>query len=134
MTHEPVAIQEYTVQQSATYHNLSVSPCGFIVCKEYPFLGATPDGCVCCSSSTEPDGFLEVKCPYTQHDMTPFDAYRTPGFCCELQQTGSILSIRLRRSHRYYAQVQGQMAAGNQKWCDFVIYTRQGIAINYDPD
>ena len=94
-----------------------------------PFLGATPDGCVYSPSSTEPHGFLEVKCPYSQRDMMPLDACAAPGFCCEVQQASS-LGIKLRRTHQYYyAQVQGQMAVGNRKWCDFVIYTKRGIAI-----
>ena len=37
------------------------------VCKDYPFLGATPDGTVYDPSNlAHPFGFLEVKCPYSE--------------------------------------------------------------------
>ena len=42
----------------------------------------------------------------------------------------------LKKSHIYYAQVQGQMGIGERLWCDFVIYTCKGITIeriNFDP-
>ena len=44
--------------------------------------------------------------------------------------------LQLRRSHVYYCQTQGQMAITKRKWCDFVIYTTKGIAvqtIEFDP-
>ena len=36
-------------------------------------------------------------------------------------------SIKFR--HVYYAQVQGQIAITDRKWCDFVVYTSKGISI-----
>ena len=30
--------------------------------------------------------------------------------------------VKLKESHQYYAQVQGQIRA----WCDFVVYTQEG--------
>ena len=70
-------------------------------------------------------GFLEVKCPYSHRDHTYTEACAMPGFCCELDthSDGSQL-IKLRHSHPYYAQVQSQMAVGDQLWCDFVTYTK----------
>lgn len=38
--------------------------------------------------------------------------------------------VVLKRTHVYFAQVQGQMAIGNRPWCDFVIYTTKGVSIH----
>ena len=35
----------------------------------------------------------------------------------------------LKLTHPYYARIQGQMAVGGRNWCDFVIYTTQGISV-----
>ena len=37
-------------------------------------------------------------------------------FCLEMSDQGP----RLRRDHKYYAQVQGEMALMSCSWCDFV--------------
>ena len=53
-------------QQSHGHPQLTVSPSGFLVSSDHPFLGASPDGAVYDPSSTQyPFGFLEIKCPYT---------------------------------------------------------------------
>ena len=60
----------------------------------------------------------------------PVDAARASDFCSKVvtNQDGRS-SIELKRTHSYYAQVQGQMAITERKWCDFVIYTSKGISI-----
>ena len=35
----------------------------------------------------------------------------------------------LKRNHKYYFQVQGQMGITGAKWCDFVTYTFKGMVI-----
>ena len=125
--HESVALQKYVEFQHSTGDpNLSVCPSGFIVCSDYPFLGASPDGAVFSPALPDPHGYLEIKCPYNQRNMTPLDACTSAEFCCELGEDGQ---MKLRRSHHYYAQVQGQMAIGKRNWCDFVIYTQKNIAV-----
>ena len=68
-----------------------------------------------------------VKCPYTARDLTPADACALPGFCCALDPANG--QLKLKQNHHYFAQVQGQMAIGARPWCDFVVYTRQGIHV-----
>ena len=63
---EAKAIMQYIDFQHANGHfNLMVTQSGFLINKEYPFLGASPDGAVYDLSSDQPFGFLEVKCPYS---------------------------------------------------------------------
>ena len=124
---EPNACQQYVSHQLGHGHqHLTVSPSGFLVCETYPFLGASPDGAVYDPSNTnQPFGFLEIKCLYSQRNMTPADACSSSGFCCSIVDG----KLSLRRNHPYYTQVQGQMAVGERPWCDFVIYTKRGISI-----
>lgn len=126
---EPKAREEYVAYQHIHGHgDLAVSPSGFIVSSSHPFLGASPDGAVYDPSNCqEPFGFLEIKCPYTARNISPKDACSDSGFSCIVDEnTGCLL---LKQNHAYFAQVQGQMAIGGRPWCDFVIYTSQGISV-----
>lgn len=40
---------------------------------------------------------------------------------------------RLKESHPYYAQVQGQMGVTGAMWCDFIVYTNVGIYVQRIP-
>ena len=100
---------------------------GFNICQQYPFLGATPDGGVYDPTNVQhPFGLLEVKCPFIHKEHTPIEACSDSKFCCELNDG----MIKLKNSHSYFCQIQGQMAICKRQWCDFVIYTTKGIAIN----
>lgn len=129
---EPLAKEAYvSFQHEQGKHGLTLGPCGFLICESHPFLGATPDGTVYDpSSSQQPFGFLEVKCPYLNRDCTPSEACSSPGFCCTLQSSADGCQLpMLRKNHPYYAQIQGQMAVGERPWCDFVIFTKKGISV-----
>ena len=77
---ESRAIQAYIEhKQSCGISELTVGPCGFFICDNYPFLGATPDGTVYDpSNAIHPFGFLEVKCPYSHRDCSPAEACAIP--------------------------------------------------------
>ena len=130
---EQVAIREYTAHQHSHGHpNLFLSPSGFYVHPYYPYLGASPDGAVYDpSSSQQPFGFLEVKCPYSIRQMSPVEACSAPGFFCTLDRL--TCQPKLKENHAYFAQVQGQMGLGEHLWCDFVVYTEKGISIQRIP-
>lgn len=125
---EAIAISKYVEHQSIHGHaNLVVSSSGLIVCKTHPFLAASPDGAVYDpSDAAQPLGYVEVKCPFSQRNATPVHACSSPEFCCALDESGQ---PKLKRSHNYFAQVQGQMAIGQRPWCDFVVYTTKGLII-----
>ena len=46
------------------------------------------------------------------------------------ESTDGTKQVALKREHPYFAQVQGQMAVGERPWCDFVIYTSQGLSVH----
>ena len=85
-----------------------VSPCGIFINTEFPFLGATPDGSVYDPNELElPYGYLEVRCPYSVRDRTPEEACLASNFYCNLDYTRK---LKLKETHQYFVQVQGQMA------------------------
>ena len=124
---EKCAIKEYiSYQHSIGHKDLFVTPSGVIINPHFSFLGASPDGAVYDPSNLqEPFGFLEVKCPYTCSNVTPIEACSKSGFYCKAMDG----KLKLKESHYYYAQVQGQMAVGERPWCDFVVFTLKGISV-----
>ena len=125
---EGVAIKKYTEHQQTNGHpDLVVSASGFHVNPAFSFLGASPDGAVYDPSDNEkPFGFLEVKCPYSAKEVDPTAACAKSSFFCDLDAGGL---PQLKKTHAYYAQVQGQMAIGERPWCDFVVYTNKGLTV-----
>ena len=72
----------------------------------------------------QPYRYLEVKCPYSVRDRTPEEACSASNFYCNLRK------LKLKETHQYFAQVQGQMAIGERMWCDFVVYTQKIVVLN----
>lgn len=99
-------------------------------CEEYPFLGASPDAAVYDTSCECAFGLAEVKCPYSIRNVIPAEACEKPDFFCTLSPNSTPM---LKRTHPYFAQVQGQMAIANRTWCDFVVFTTKGLSIERIP-
>lgn len=52
------------------------------------------------------------------------DAFKHSYFCYKLAtQPDETSTVELKHTHPYYAQIQGQLAVTERKWCDFVIFT-----------
>ena len=123
--YEPVALLEYQKFMQNRKTPVKVLPCGLVVSVSYPYLAATPDGKVVDPGCTQVFGIVEVKCPLTKFNVTPLDACSDSSFCMEADNT----SCKLKESHQYFAQVQGQMGVTGAMWCDFVVYTKKGIHV-----
>ncbi len=127
---EPIALKSYVDHQTSTGHaGLVAVRAGFVVCEDPPFLGASPDAYVHEMDAVEQFGLAEIKCPYKYRDLSPEDAAKNSDFCCTLGTLAGRKTLHLKRSHQYYSQVQGQLAITQRRWCDFVIYTNQGISV-----
>ena len=102
----------------------TVGLCGLVVNPSLPWLGASPDAIV--HDTLEPSvGLLEIKCPYTHCLSTVEDAASDSTFFAELSN-GKVI---LKKDHKHYYQVQGQMALAKVPWCDFMIYTFRNYTI-----
>jgi hypothetical protein len=133
--HEPIARRKYIAFKKLKQNErVSVRECGIFICKKNGFLGASPDGLVASKSDTCREWVLEIKCPFKWRHRTIKDACRDKTFCCEVNNE---IDIQLKKSHRYYSQVQGQMALCQCHKCDFVIYLSTDfliLEIDFDED
>ena len=109
---EPVAIQEY-----AHIKNISYWPSGFIVHPNAPWLGTSPDGVVFDPTEAPPFGLVEVKCPNVKSYVD----------CVYLRMQNG--ALRLKPSHSYYWQVQGQLLITGMQWCDFVVFAEDDVLV-----
>jgi len=86
-----------------------------------------PDGKVKELSSKQPDRILEIKRPYSKHEVEPEKAHKDPAFYCEVKDS----KICLKPTHAYYHQVQLQLYVGSDlySWYDFCVFTSKGLSI-----
>ncbi|XP_033727563.1 uncharacterized protein LOC117316887 [Pecten maximus] len=120
---EPQARKDYIDLQSSLSSQIGVEDTGLTLCATHAYLGASSDGRVVDGDNM---GILEIKCPYsiqgatvTSLEVCEIVAMGHPNFCLEASSEGP----RLKRSHKYYAQVQGELAIMGLPWCDFVVWT-----------
>lgn len=102
---------------------------GLVISLDAPYLGASPDGKFIDHRCCDPFGLSEVKCPETKYLVTPLDACSDSSFFME-EVDGK---PKLKRTHKYYVQVQGLMGVTRAKWCDFAVYTSKGMRIERIP-
>jgi hypothetical protein len=124
---EAIAIQKYKEYMKNVGHEVTTHPSGLVIAESSPFLACSPDSKVTDPNSHPHFGLLEVKYSHKYQGVTPKDAAEIGDakFC--LESTNGV--VKLRESHMYYTQVQGQMAVCGAKWCDFVVYTPKGLHI-----
>ncbi|XP_026124613.1 uncharacterized protein LOC113106807 [Carassius auratus] len=109
---EPDILKKYSETAS-----VSVLPCGFIINPEVPHLGASPDGQVHDPSEKFQFGLVEVKSTSADNiAQVPF---------VKIQRG----IAKLKETHKYYWQVQGQVAVTGLHWCDFVTDTKSDCTI-----
>ena len=99
---------------------------GLVLKCDQPYLVCSPDGIVKCRCKNCVDaGLLEIKCPFKHRFVDPREAAKDLSFCCSVADG----HLKLKRTHNYFYQVQGQMAICNKKWCDFYIWTLKGTSV-----
>lgn len=123
--HEKDALKDYLTLQNAV-SDVTVEASGLTIYPTHAFLGATSDGWVNDKSMPVENqrGLLEIKCPYSISneiivEKEVHELAGKEGFCLEESPEGP----RLKRSHKYYAQIQGEMAIMGCPWGDFVVWT-----------
>lgn len=119
------AFQQYLAENS---HGEKVEKTGFWVNPKYPQLGGSPDGLISCNSKV--NGVLEIKCPAVLEKIIPANIHELS----EKQRRNLCFSIvngvpRLKRTHKYYYQIQIQMVVCNVSFCDFVIWSPKGMSV-----
>lgn len=97
--------------------NVAVEKCGFFICEAYPFLGASPDGLI------GENGIIEVKCLESIKGKLIEALPKNVCYTVEGDR------VTLKRNHKYYYQVQGQLNITKREYCDFVIFTESDFSI-----
>ena len=124
LENESKAMKEYALLAKQHHRDFELKNTGLHINIKFPHLGATPDGLISCSCCGQ--GVLEIKCPFSIRNASPCTA-------AYLETTGS---GRLKRSHGYHYQVQGQLGLLERGFCDFVTWTLRGIHVEriiYEP-
>ena len=85
-------------------------------------MAASPDGLVFRDGEDTPTGIIEIKCPFSFRFKPSIEDLTVNGKClfCYIEETTE--AVKLKRSHDYFYQVQGQMAVVGVQWCDFIIW------------
>ncbi|XP_008276853.1 uncharacterized protein LOC103354998 [Stegastes partitus] len=93
------------------------SPCGFVVHPNAPWLGAMPDGLVYDPNERSCFGLVHVKCI----------SLRSFVECSFLTCRDGVL--QLKKSHRYYWCIQGEMMVTGISWCDLFVCSNQDMLV-----
>ena len=118
LTHEADALRIYKDSMQATHAFFELKKCGLVLDSENPFIGASPDGIISCSCCGK--GVVEVKFPFSCRDKSFDEAVKHREFCLEED------TFLLKQDHPYYFQVQLQMKLCQAKFCDFVVWGKDG--------
>ena len=110
------------VNSTSHHKDFGVRNTGLIVSLNNHFVAASPDGLVSCSC--HPDRLVEIKCPYKYKETTPTDSMALNDLNYCLTKEG-----QLKKSHRYYCQVQTQLFVTQAPLCDFVVWTPHDMVI-----
>ena len=107
---------EYINKINKANTNISVQIPGLFICEQYPFLATSSDGIV--QNDNVPEGLIEIKTLLqTKSYMIEDAAKKDKAFCLSMQNN----NIGLKKTHKYYYQVQGQLNILNYPWCDFIV-------------
>ena len=131
---EERACKRYIENRKDVGELMEVLPSGLHLMPEKAYLGASTDGIVVCRSvDTCCIGCFEIKCPYSIDgnitvEMSPQNiAEKFDDFFLKKGADGE---LHLPHSHRYYAQVQGELAITNKEWCDFVVFSNNEVVVD----
>ena len=117
LTEENVTIEEYKNYMTSKGQKCETTKCGFKISKSHPFLGASADGLVTFEDGTK--GLLEVKNLLQNEKMLIKQAaFEKKTFCLTVNKKNE---IELKRNHKFYFQIQGQLNINEMEFCDFVV-------------
>ena len=119
---ESNARSEYFSKVKHKHQNLEIAESGLVIDLAFPYLGASPDGIVCCGT-----GVIEIKCTYKYRHESPVSDNALADHQYFLKQNADD-QIVLSHQHKY-DQVQGQIAICNVSYCDFIVWCPNDIFI-----
>jgi len=129
--HEEDARQAYLKAKGPT---VVLTHSGLVIDSEHGWLACSPDDLARDSSAVANEyGLVEYKCPYSVRDISVDEACKKKDFIAYVKDG----QVTLKHTHKYFYQVQGQMAICRRNWCDLVIWTPSSLTIEriaFDPN
>ena len=119
---EPLVVERYVEAMREEESLVDVTETDLHAHPTFGFLAASPDRLVDDPSCQPCEGLPEVKF-LASVVGPPEDALSKATICMEKGADGV---VRLKRTHNYYYQVQGQMACTGHSWCDFACMSSSG--------
>ena len=117
--HEDTAKESFFTEFTKIHNNCKMISCGLFVSKSHPYICASPDALVLCSCCKK--ACVEVKCSYSIRNQSVLEAWNETSF---LEKAYG--KIQLKRNHKYYTQIIGQLAMTECEQCYFVVWTTVG--------
>ncbi|XP_032405457.1 uncharacterized protein LOC116710486 [Xiphophorus hellerii] len=109
---KPEALREYCRHLCVNW-----SPCGLVVHPNAPWLGAMPEGLVYDPKEKSSFGLVHIQ-------FLNVKSFIECSFL--ICKNGALL---VKRAHRHYWHMQGEMLVTGTPWCDLVLYTREDMLV-----
>ena len=78
---ESIALERYVqLQHNCVHPGLYCCPSGFLISEDYPFLGVSSDAVVHDPTSVNPFSLVEIKFPYSVHNVSQIEAAESGNF------------------------------------------------------
>ena len=103
--------------------SLRVRKCGLFVCKDRPYLGASPDGVI--DSHT----IVEVKCTFTGRKEKTQPEKHFQFLTVDHESNETVLKM----NSKYYCQILGQLYISQREFC-FLLYRHSQTCSYKDKD
>ena len=120
---EKNAFKSFYASEIEKHTEFKTEKAGLFISKQRPYIAASPDGlllCKCHGKST-----IEIKCPYKIRYIKNIKNAVTE--CDFLTLVNGELSIK--KSHKYYTQIQSQMAIASTMQSYFVVWTTNDMFV-----
>jgi len=112
-------MEEIARKEVAAKLKKEIKKCGLFIDRENPFLGASPDGII------DEDGLIEIKCPLSAENLTAEEAIKTVSNLTTIFDKKD--ENKMRCTHKYFYQIQGQLNITRRDYCLFVLWTPKSI-------
>lgn len=99
----------------------NIHKCGLYIKPDIPYIGASPDRvltCKCCGRI-----LVEVKCPYSHRSSNKLSDFKDEYFN---------ENLNLKKTHRWYYQVQTQLNVTEVEFCFFIVWTPKLTVISLE--
>lgn len=121
-TKEEDALKAFYAFEATKHAEFKVEKAGLFLDKHRAYIGASPDSIMYCKCHGK--SVVEIKCPYNIKDRKIADGVKQCDFLAMEENT-----IVLKKSHKYYTQINSQIALSHSTCGYFVVWTTEDILI-----